>query len=606
MKLRRAWPAVGIWVIFLIFEFVMVASSGFFLGLFPEENKLIYSIIFAVLSILLMSVVVIFAGRCSDSLGASKWPTKLPFVIVYQIVLALILTGAVWYRFELLAHTSQEITGKLSLYENAMVGGTPVAEYDLLSIIYSSILRVILLFTGNIITVPFFFQIACFLLFMICSFYTVKKLLGYGGALVFTAYVAFMPVFTPAFTGPELSTDPLFMAMFGIEMLFVALFLEGTFKKKYKSGAWVIWYILVGVVVGFMSYMDAGTIIMIVPFLIAALFIYGTEVKEEAFRLLIVIAAAVFTFIAMIVQEQGFIMFYSRFANWTSYYFHNLNTFDMFWAYTDYKIIYLVTLVIMSGVIVGFWKNRTVEKISPWLWSIIFIFVSVPFMGATRMNTQTFVTVYYAFILACVVSLIALPADEEEAEYVEESVEEKTEEDLKALAEGAEEDSAKELEEEIQQTSPEAEQWVVEVLGPDYEFEDEPETKPYAVPKAEAPKAEKQKADPEPKEEEHKGHFVPEGMVLPEDDEDVDLTPRMKIPEFTGTISLAETARQVNEKLKVQEKKAEEKKTEIKKEEIKKTEEKKTEERKNKAVAAVKPKRDDFDIDLKPGDDFDL
>ncbi len=573
MKLRRAWPAVGIWVIFLIFEFVMVASSGFFLGLFPEENKLIYSIVFAVLSILLMSVVVIFAGRCSDSLGASKWPTKLPFVIVYQIVLALIFTGAVWYRFELLAHTSQEITGKLSLYENAMVGGTPVAEYDLLSIIYSSILRVILLFTGNIITVPFFFQIACFLLFMICSFYTVKKLLGYGGALVFTAYVAFMPVFTPAFTGPELSTGPLFMAMFGIEMLFVALFLEGTFKKKYKSGAWVIWYILVGVVVGFMSYMDAGTIIMIVPFLIAVLFIYGTEVKEEAFRLLIVIAAAVFTFIAMIVQEQGFIMFYSRFANWTSYYFHNLNTFDMFWAYTDYKVIYLVTLVIMSGVIVGFWKNRTVEKISPWLWSIIFIFVSVPFMGATRMNTQTFVTVYYAFILACVVSLIALPADEEEAEYVEESIEEKTEEDLKALAEGAEEDSAKEPEEEIQQTSP---------------------------------KAEKPKADPEPKEEEHKGHFVPEGMVLPEDDEDVDLTPRMKLPEFTGTISLAETARQVNEKLKVQEKKAEEKKTEIKKEEIKKTEEKKTEERKNKAVAAVKPKRDDFDIDLKPGDDFDL
>ena len=606
MKLRRAWPAVGIWVIFLIFEFVMVASSGFFLGLFPDENKLIYSIVFAVLSILLMSVVVIFAGRCSDTLGADKWPTKVPFVVAYQIVLALILTGAVWYRFELLANTSQEVTGKLSLYENAMVGGTPVAEYDLLSIIYSSILKVILLFTGNIITVPFIFQIACFLLFMICSFYTVKKLLGYGGALVFTAYVAFMPVFTPAFTGPELSTGPLFMAMFGIEMLFVALFLEGAFKKKYKSSAWTIWYIIVGIVVGFMSYMDAGTIIMIIPFLIAVLFIYGTKVQEEIFRLLIVIAAAAFTFIAMIVQEQGFIMFYSRFANWTSYYFHNLNTFDMFWAYTDYKIIYLVTLVVMSGVIVGFWKNRAVEKISPWLWSIIFIFVSVPFMGATRMNTQVFVTVYYAFILACVVSLIALPADEEEAEYVEESVEEKTEEDLKALAEGAEEDSAKEPEEEIQQTSPEAEQGVVEVTEPDYEFEDEPETEPNAAPKAEAPKAEKPKADPEPEEEEHKGHFVPEGMVLPEDDENVDLTPRMKIPEFTGTISLAETARQVNEKLKVQEKKAEEKKTEIKKEEIKKTEEKKTDERKNKAVAAVKPKRDDFDIDLKPGDDFDL
>ncbi|WP_022770451.1 hypothetical protein [Butyrivibrio sp. NC2007] len=567
MKLRRAWPAVGIWVIFLIFEFAMVASSGFFLGLFPNENKLIYSIVFAVLSILLMSVIVIFAGRCSDSMKANLWPSKLPFKIGYQITIALILIGAVWYRIELLANTSKEITGKMSLYENAMVGGTPVAEYDLLSIVYSTILKGILFFTGNIITVPFFFQIVCFTIFMICGFFTVQKLLGYAAALVFTAYVGFMPVFTPAFTGPELSTGPLFMAMFGIELLFVALFLEGSFKKKYTSKAWILWYILVGIVVGFMSYMDAGTIIMIIPFLFAVLFIYGTKVKEEVVRLIIVVAAAVLTFIGMFIQEQGFMMADVRFANWASYYFHNLNTFDMFWAYTDYKIIYLVTLIVMSGVIVGFWKNRTVEKISPWLWSILFIFVSVPFMGATRMNTQVFVTVYYAFILGCVASLIALPADEEEAEYVEkpvkETVEEKEAEEIRELAEDATEEGADETASE----SPEAAQGAQKVTEPDYEFEDEPE------------------------EEEPHGHFVPEGMVLPEDDEDVDLTPRMKMPEFTGTISLAETARQVNEKLKEKERKAAEKRET---------------ERKSAPVTDKKPRKDDFDIELKPGDDFDI
>ena len=554
MKLRRTWPAVGIWVIFLIFEFAMVASSGFFLGLFPNENKLIYSIVFAVLSILLMSVIVIFAGRCSDSMKANLWPSKLPFKIGYQITIALILIGAVWYRIELLAHTSKEITGKMSLYENAMVGGTPVAEYDLLSIVYSTILKGILFFTGNIITVPFFFQIVCFTIFMICGFFTVQKLLGYAAALAFTAYVGFMPVFTPAFTGPELSTGPLFMAMFGIELLFVALFLEGSFKKKYTSKAWIIWYILVGIVVGFMSYMDAGTIIMIVPFLFAVLFIYGTKVKEEVVRLIIVVAAAVLTFIGMFIQEQGLMMADVRFANWASYYFHNLNTFDMFWAYTDYKIIYLVTLIVMSGVIVGFWKNRKVEKISPWLWSIIFIFVSVPFMGATRMNTQVFVTVYYAFILGCVASLIALPADEEEAEYIE----------------------------EIASESPEAAQGAQEVTEPDYEFEDEPEEDDVKA---------KEPVDIEPEEEEPHGHFVPEGMVLPEDDEDVDLTPRMKMPEFTGTISLAETARQVNEKLKEKERKAAEKRET---------------ERKSSPVTDKKPRKDDFDIELKPGDDFDI
>jgi hypothetical protein len=197
-------------------------------------------------------------------------------------------------------------------------------------------------------------------------------------------------------------------------------------------------------------------------------------------------------------------------------------------------------------------------------------------MGATRMNTQTFVTVYYAFILACVASLIALPADEEDAEY--------------------------KAEPEVE-VSPEAEQGDAEVTEPDYEFEDEPEEEEpkkeepvkEEVKKEEPVKEESEKEEPvkeEPKKEEvpdaeePKGHFVPEGMVLPEDDEDVDLTPRMKIPEFTGTISLAETARQVNEKLKEKEKKAAE--------------------RKEKAASAKISRKDDFDIDLKPGDDFDI
>ena len=117
----------------------------------------------------------------------------------------------------------------------------------------------------------------------------------------------------------------------------------------------------------------------------------------------------------------------------------------------------------------------------------------------------------------------------------------------------------------------------------------EMEVKEEAKPVEEAPKPIEEDEEPlpdEPEEEEPHGHFVPEGMVLPEDDEDVDLTPRMKMPEFTGTISLAETARQVNEKLKEKEKK--------------------TAMKKAAPVTDKKPRKDDFDIELKPGDDFDI
>jgi hypothetical protein len=233
-----------------------------------------------------------------------------------------------------------------------------------------------------------------------------------AASLVFSAYVAFMPVFTYRFTGLELSTDSLFMAMFGIELLVMALFLQGAYRKVYGHPAFAIWYLFVGAIVGFMAYVDAGTIIMILPFIIAVLFLKGTVFRQEIVRLLFVILGAALSFAGMIAQEQGFMMAYSTLAKWSGFYFHNLNTFSMFWIYTDYKVVYLVTAIVMSGVIVGFWRNRNFENISPWMVSMLLIFATVPFMGATRMNTQVFVSVYYAFILACVADLITTPSYE--------------------------------------------------------------------------------------------------------------------------------------------------------------------------------------------------
>ncbi|MBP3279624.1 MAG: hypothetical protein J6M44_11775, partial [Butyrivibrio sp.] len=385
-------------------------------------------------------MVTILLSRLSDAIGFKALGEKTFFNVLYSCLIVLIIGASVYYRVEILSSTAGDIGGKYSLYENAMIGGQNVtAEYDLLSILYSTILRGILLFTGNIISVPFFFQIACFTLFMICSYFTVKKLLGRAAAFVYTTYVAFMPIFTTSFTGLTLSTDYLFMAMFGIEFLVVALYLRGAYKGSYTSAGYLLWYIFVGIVVGFMAYVDAGTIIMILPFLVAVLFLCGRDYRYDLVRLVITVLVAVITFFLMIAQEAGFAFFPERLDNWASYYFHNLNTFSMFWIYTDHKILYLITAVAMSGVIVGFWKNRKFERVSPWLLSMLFIFATVPFMGATRMNTQAFVTVYYAFILGCVASLIITPSDEE-GEYAIPELSEDELEKMEEMAEAADEE----------------------------------------------------------------------------------------------------------------------------------------------------------------------
>ena len=63
MKLKRMWPAYCIWALFIIFDVVMVASSSFFLGLFPSDKKIMYTAVLTVLGILLMSVLMVFFGK---------------------------------------------------------------------------------------------------------------------------------------------------------------------------------------------------------------------------------------------------------------------------------------------------------------------------------------------------------------------------------------------------------------------------------------------------------------------------------------------------------------------------------------------------------------
>lgn len=601
MKLRRTWPAICIWGVFLLFDIVMVASLCFFLGLFPSDKALYYSGGIALLSALVMSVVTILLSKLSDAIGFKALGEKTFFNVLYSCLIVLIIGASVYYRVEILSSTAGDIGGKYSLYENAMIGGQNVtAEYDLLSILYSTILRGILLFTGNIISVPFFFQIACFTLFMICSYFTVKKLLGRAAAFVYTTYVAFMPIFTTSFTGLTLSTDYLFMAMFGIEFLVVALYLRGAYKGSYTSAGYLLWYIFVGIVVGFMAYVDAGTIIMILPFLVAVLFLCGRDYRYDLVRLIITVLAAVLTFIFMIAQELGFAFLSQRLDNWASYYFHNLNTFSMFWIYTDYKILYLITAVAMSGVIVGFWKNRKFERVSPWLLSMLFIFATVPFMGATRMNTQAFVTVYYAFILGCVASLIITPSDEageyaapelseEDLEKMEEMVEaadEEIQDDEMPANEQADESTDDDHMDEVsasEEKSVDDENFTtalvtpeedVHAVTPDKVIPYEPEPEPVKEP---APEPEPEPVKEPVKEPEQKRgpRFVPEGMVLPEDDDDVDLTPRMKMPTFDKVGIGSESG-----KLKVRSR--------------------------DEHKEPVPEPKDDFDIAFTDGDDFDI
>ncbi len=556
MKLKHKWPAIIIWVLFVIFDVLMVAGSGYTSGLFPEINTVLYTLTFTVLGIAIMNTLTYFLGNLSDSLELYKASENKACYVIYTVMMIAIVIGAYITRFLCLANSSAEISGQLSLYENAVIGGSnKVPDNGLLSVTFSKILSGILLFTGNRISMAYIFSAVLSCVFIILTAIAVKLLLGKVASIVYAAFVSFMPAFLDSFLKLELTTDPLFLCLFGIELLFIAVYLRRASDNNFGSKAWIPWYILVGAVIGFMGYVDAGTFLVVLPLLISALIVKNSTVVKELTRLLFVIVGAVLAFFGMILQEGGIAGFGKVFDNWHKYFFHNVNTFDAFWTYTDYKLIYLITVIAMSGVIVGFWKNRKEDKVSPFLLSMLILFAATPLLGATRMNSKLMITIFYGIILACVAALIVTESSEDEeepeSEYEEPAAEEPEEEEEdpeseltlremreKILAERAAKDEA---EEPAEEPAPEAEDDEPEPESAPEPASEPEEPEPAAEPEEPESAPEPEQPAPAPKAEEPR--FVPEGMVLPEETEaDADEVkrerPKKKVPQFEGKISL--------------------------------------------------------------------
>ncbi len=572
MKLKHKWPAIIIWVLFVIFDVLMVAGSGFTSGLFPN-NVLLYTAVLTVLGVAVVNVITFFLGKMSDSKEIYKASDKKACNVIYTVMMVIIVIGAYITRFFCLANSNADISGQISLYKNAVIGGTEkVPDNGLLSMTFSKILSGILLFTGNRPSVAYIFSAVLSCVFIIITALAIKLLLGKLASLVYAGYIAFMPAFYESFMKLELTTDPLFLCMFGIELLFVAIYLRKASDGEYEGGNWTAWYILVGAVIGFMGYVDAGTFVVILPLVISTLFIFNSTIGKEFVRLVFILAGALLAFFGMLFQEGGVVYFSSVFDNWHRYFFHNVNTFDTFWTYTDYKIVYLVTVIVMSGVFVGFWKNRDMDRVSPFLFSMLVLFATTPFMGATKMNSQLMISVFYGIILACVAALIVMePVPIEE--YDERDINSE-EQDINAAEEEISDEREDEAEDLVDETKSEVEGYAEEDEDNNEEVEDtdEIDSKPY---EEESVKEEQPAEDNKATVKEER--FVPEGMVLPEETEaDSDVVrherPKKRLPKFEGMISL-------NRK------------------EDDKYDNKETSEREYK---------DDFDIQFDPDDDFDL
>ena len=503
MKLKKTWLGLCVWGIYTIFTVFLIAYSTYNLGLLPNNSKIAYTVGFTILSLLAVGVVSFLFCKLNDFIIYDSKVNKQFFNILFIIASVLIIVGAAFYRIYLINAHTVTLTGNVDLYESAKIGNdVQISKSDLLSYVYSNVLRFVLGFTGNSDIVVPLFQAFIQLFTLVVVFLAIYHTMGRMSALVGAVYFGFVPVFVSDFN--EVYARNLFFMFFGIELLLLAIFIKNESLDR-LNGIWACIYLAItGAACGFMLFIDAGTM-MVVVFLIAALFVTDADLKRVLLHDLIIIISAAVLFFVMLIQQGGISRFADSYNAWHVQYFKSLSTLALFTFYNDYKYMYLVTMILMGIVSIAFYRGGRKERVSPWLMLTVLTAFIIPFLGSTRLNCQFVVTLFYGIAISAGVSCIT----------------------FKGVDMMTEEENATNLEEFVEQES--IEQKSIEQENSEQESTECAEHKEIVVPEVQTPK-------------EPKVRYVPEGMVVPEgqeDEEDFTYPSKMKMPEFKDSAPIA-------------------------------------------------------------------
>lgn len=574
MRLRKTWMGICVWVIFLVGMIFAIGVTGFVSGLFPSYDRYIVAGGTFVICFVACAIISFIGTRLGDLVyridGIEEWKKPLWLEILIPVATSVI----TFFTFNSFFGLVSDYSGDMSLYDSAVVAasGQAMKPVGALENAYIMILRTMMGFLGNSLSVVSTLNLFLRILMVLFLYIAIRTGLGMAAAVVFAGASCAIPAF--GYTLCSVDSAQLGFTAIAFELMLVILYVRG-FERRFGS-RWLykIVSILIGAFIGMMTYIDV-TAVAVVVFLLAAWELadmYGETFNICINEILLLLAGAM-SFFGMLFLEGGFGGVQDTYYHWT-WRFYGFN--ESAWLLmirnsvpNTWFALGLLTLAFVP-VIMYLAKDRT-EKITPWLIFTVLVVISSVFLGDTAANSEVILISTMLLCVSCGIccfayvegkdDAVAEPDDEEDSEVAEETEEEslKAEEactDDKTGAESFEKaDSQVEIATEDKQN---------ENTESEYKADEAGETKGNT-------KEEKNTVVEKEKSKEEKPRFVPEGMVLPvgeEDEEDLVPNFNMKRPhmEDIGILSVGGP----------------------------------------KKDESASRKKDDFDIMVDPDDDFDI
>ncbi|WP_027216695.1 hypothetical protein [Butyrivibrio fibrisolvens] len=401
MILKKDVSSYVIWALFATFNVLLIAVFGLYSGLFPTSDTtetMLFTGLFTALVTGTCLVVSFLIDRLSVYFMQGK---KLNSNLIYLILFVLVLIGGIVLRSVILYNDGVYIKTGVMLFETASVtkGGIISAD-SIWKLFYLVIMRTVLYFTGDIVIAAIVYQIAIRMIFFILIGVAVRIMTGRVASIIVLSLLMFLP---PFITVHILDATSFFEIFVAIELIFLAIYFKNmTRAKKSQSAVRFLLYFLLGIGLGALFYIDAGTILFWSPMLLL-LFIFK-KIKEVLKSFACIIPGAVCGFMLTLIVWDGYDVIGPALYRWSSKYFADVLSIESFEVIGEssssvYAALYLILAIIMLCSSFAFLFHKKTTRLAPVMLPALLVCIVSPVMGETGVNTLRMMTLMCIIVI---------------------------------------------------------------------------------------------------------------------------------------------------------------------------------------------------------------
>ena len=483
MILKKDAPSYVIWALFAAFNVLLIAVFGLYSGLFPTSDTtetMLFTGLFTVLVGGTCLVVSFLIDRLSVYFMQSK---EIDSDLLYRIIFVLILIGGICLRGYILYKDGFYIKSGNLLFQTASVtnGGVIKAE-ALWKLFYLVLMRVVLYFTGDIEVAALVYQMVIRILFFVLIGIAVKIMTGRISSLIVLSFLMFLPPFITVHILDATSFFELFVAL---EFIFLALYFRSMTRPGKKSVVRFFLYFLLGICLGALLYMDAGTILLWSPMILLLFDI--KKIKKVLLSFLCIIIGAVSGFVMTLICWDGYKFIGHAFDRWYSKYFTEVLSIESFEVIGEssssvYAALYLILAIIMLSAVFAFLFHKNTTRLTPVMLAALLVCLLAPIMGETNINTLRMMTLMCIIVIGGGIACMLTSYDTSDFDLLLGDIEDKAlefdeaEDTAESGAESVETESEAEAESEVQSDENESENGETEPEEESENGEVEPES----------------------------------------------------------------------------------------------------------------------------------